>query len=263
MVDKNRKQVKIIFGYLYHFIYSKSDLTGRGDFTLTFFRGNLLTFGGCEMYKQCFNNVFIININDLCPNKCTNQGECKDNFGCVCQAGFTTHDCSMKNKCKDDCSKNGICHNSAKCQCFAGWAGTICSTMIPCPKNCTSTENGVCQVDSSCKCNPGFAGNDCSQYTIVGNNTLASSDPFKELTAIESKRITLEADDIKKQDEKQASNAKSCPNNCSGHGKCNFDSGNCTCDVRNFLNFYRLITQEVTVVSKVWQAKSLVKDRMI
>jgi hypothetical protein len=163
------------------------------------------------MYKQCFNDVFILNVNDICPVKCQNQGECKDEIGCVCNPGFSSHDCSEKVKCKDDCSKNGLCHNNAKCGCFPGFTGVVCNTIIPCPRNCTDFANGVCQIDSTCKCNAGFTGNDCSEYTIVGNNTRSEDDPFKALTMITAKKLKF-----------------ICPNDCNNNGVCNED-GTCNC----------------------------------
>ena len=169
------------------------------------------------MYKRCFNDVFILNINDLCPDSCRGQGECKKEIGCVCSPGFSSHDCSEKVKCKDDCSNHGLCHNNAKCGCFPGFTGVVCNNIIPCLRNCTDFANGVCQNDATCKCKPGFTGKDCSEYTTIGNNTLKEEDPFKSLTAITAKKI-------------RTVTAISCPKGCSNHGKCNTTIGVCSCD---------------------------------
>jgi len=206
--------------------FSKPDFTGRSSFVMDFMRGHLYTFGGCEMYVQCFKNVMIMNINDICPNKCSTRGDCKELIGCLCNPGFTGHDCSRQIKCKEDCNNNGICHNNAKCGCYPGWSGIVCNTMIGCPRNCTDSANGICQQDSTCKCKPGFEGLDCSDFTTIGNDAVVK-DPFKLLTSIKGNEIKQ---DLVKSNFTE-SKLISCQNNCSNHGTCNNMTGICICEV--------------------------------
>jgi hypothetical protein len=184
------------------------------------------------MYKRCFKNVYILNINDICPNKCGGLGECKEVIGCVCKKNHISNDCTERVKCKDDCNNNGVCHNNAKCGCFPGWNGVLCRTLIPCAKNCTDFNSGVCQPDSTCKCKPGFAGKDCSTLTIVGNNTDSKMDPFKALTALSAKKIKIDKKKLDSYSNKHPKKNKTrlCPNGCNGHGSCNFKTGKCTCE---------------------------------
>lgn len=166
------------------------------------------------MYKQCFNNVFVMNINNLCPNKCMGNGECKELIGCVCNPTFIYHDCSMIVKCKDDCNKNGVCHNNAKCACFPGWSGPQCNSLVSCSRNCTSIDNGSCQTDTTCKCKSGYSGNDCS---INSNKTI---DIMQTITKLNSEKIKIKNSEI---------HSDICLNNCTNNGDCNYTTGNCTC----------------------------------
>ena len=136
---------------------------------MVFFRGSLIGFGGCKMMEKCFNDLFILNLNNPCPNSCSGNGECKDKIGCVCKKNFISNDCSMKKKCKEDCNRNGICLNNGKCGCFSGWSGITCDYLINCPKNCTAKDNGFCELNGKCKCNIGYSGEDCSENTTNKN----------------------------------------------------------------------------------------------
>ena len=210
-------------------------MKARGDFSMIFYRGKIYSYGGCQMYEECFNDIFVFNTNENCPNKCTNKGKCTST-GCECDVGFTTHDCSLKVKCRDDCSNNGQCHNNAKCGCYPGWSGVTCLTKINCPRNCTAEINGLCQADSQCKCNPGFNGTDCG----ISNKT-DTTEPLLALTLIKTKEI--KADPISKEITKNVT-ISSCPNDCSGKGSCNTTTLKCNCNVRLIL-YGRQITQEM------------------
>ena len=159
----------------------------RESFTSVFFRGHMYSFGGCQLHQFCYNDVFIMNINENCPSKCSGNGVCKKELGCACNIGFTEHDCSMKTKCKKDCSNHGFCHNNAKCGCFPGFTGPHCEVNLNCPKNCTSIDNGYCALNSTCVCKLGYTGPACDK--------LSSNDIkfFKE----KSKKIVLDTSVIK------------------------------------------------------------------
>jgi hypothetical protein len=171
------------------------------------------------MFKECFNNVFVMNINDICPNKCADNGECIEDVGCVCEPSYITHDCSQLVKCKNDCNNHGICLNSAKCSCYYGWTGTTCSEIIPCPNNCTSIEHGSCQADMTCNCITGYSGIDCSEHNNEGE------DPFKALLNLQALEISDQQADILKEE-------FHCPNACSENGLCDQVKKKCECFVK-------------------------------
>ena len=191
---------------------------------MVFYRGNLIVFGGCEMHKECYNRLYIIDIKDICPYNCSEKGNCDNIIGCKCNPEYILHDCSMKMKCKSDCSKNGMCHSSGRCNCYPGWSGNICESIIQCPANCTSTENGICQTDTICKCNDGFTGKDCSELTILGKEELFSENPFKALTELQAEEIEKETTEI-------LSEQIICKNDCNRHGLCDKFNKICICDV--------------------------------
>jgi len=140
---------------------SLSKLSSLQFASIAFFRSSLYLFGGCEMYKQCFNNMYIMNVDDECPLNCSSHGTCKKELGCACTMPFIEHDCSIEIRCKEDCNEHGKCHSNGKCGCFPGWGGDLCNSGIPCSNNCTSETNGICQPDSTCKCNPNYSGQSC------------------------------------------------------------------------------------------------------
>ena len=89
---------------------------------MIFNSGYLVTFGGSYLMQEEFNTISLININDKCPNKCSNNGICHEKFGCRCNEGFFLKDCSMQMQCRESCN-NGVCGLSENCVCNKGWTG--------------------------------------------------------------------------------------------------------------------------------------------
>jgi len=197
---------------------------------MRFFRGALVSFGGCEMQKKCFSDINILNIENACPDDCSGNGFCKSKSGCQCNNDFILHDCSIRIKCKEDCNKNGLCKSNAKCSCFSGWTGDTCSSIINCPKNCTNPANGFCQLDGKCNCNKGFIGNDC------GNNTnIKNIDPIMGLINSNENFLNEKNKMLNEEfDTKVKIKINSCLNDCSGHGECNLILKKCLCKVKIF-----------------------------
>lgn len=139
---------------------SSKDL--RGEHSMVFFRGSLYTFGGCEMFKACFNSVQVINISDICPNRCSRHGTCSNQLGCFCDKGFILGDCSLQVQCYGGCSQRGECLSSGLCLCYPGYKGLDCSQEVNCLRNCTDSVHGTCGVGGLCDCKDGFSGEDCS-----------------------------------------------------------------------------------------------------
>jgi len=229
----------------------------KSGFELVFYRGNIISFGGCQLSKNCTNDLFTLNVDEICPNDCSGNGSCLENIGCICKTGFVTNDCSISIKCKKDCNKNGICHNNGKCGCFAGWFGSACESSINCQKNCTSFDNGICQADGKCLCKEGFEGEDCANYIIIRKKAdffsgehldLLSKISFNEIKSKEINGKMLNktiVNSFSKKEKNAELNAKFSKNNtrpardkCSNHGIYDEKKGKCFCDVIKFLFFY-------------------------
>jgi len=93
----------------------------------------------------------------------------RDDYQCVCKAGFTGKYCGMDiNECaSNSCLNGGSCAdqvNGYVCNCLAGYAGTNCETDInecasnPCLNGgaCTDRVNGYV-----CGCVAGYEGDNC------------------------------------------------------------------------------------------------------
>ena len=130
--------------------------------SFNFYRGNLIIFGGCELDKKCFNDIYKMNITNLCPNNCNYNGFCNKKIGCICYESFFESDCSKKVICQNDCNKRGKCLLNGKCDCNKFYTGKNCEINLGCIKNCTSEKNGFCNMEKNiCICNQGFEGEYC------------------------------------------------------------------------------------------------------
>lgn len=227
--DKINRNSDIAKDYLKKFSNNIIHYSNRSQINLQFFRGAIITFGGCEMNKKCYNDINVLNIIEACPNDCSANGNCKSKIGCECNNDFILHDCSLKIKCKEDCNKNGLCKSNAKCSCFSGWTGETCSSIINCPKNCTSSMNGICMMDGNCDCRIGFLGKDCSNNTNIIN-----IDPLLNLINSNDKSIEKQNDILTSQfNSSIVIQEARCLNDCSGNGTCNLILKKCECKVKS------------------------------
>lgn len=147
-----------------------------------------------------------INVDDICPNQCSDNGHCLENIGCICKTGFITNDCSIQIKCKDDCNNKGICYNNGKCGCFPGWEGSTCETKINCPKNCTSFENGICLPNGKCQCKNGFEGVDCSNFKLIKKDDIKSDIVFTNFNELNTRQIKYSKQEDKLYQNNQSNN---------------------------------------------------------
>lgn len=214
---------------------TNNNITNKSYLSMDFFKGSLVTYGGCEMNVKCYSSVNEMNLGNPCPNNCSGNGHCENKVGCVCKPNFILNDCSHKAICQDNCNDNGSCGSNLRCNCYPGWGSSTCDSMINCPKNCTSIENGVCQSDNSCKCNKNYSGKDC------GVNTSANKlDPISQIIANNDNALNKQITDMQKNlGIKVQAKKITCKNNCSNHGQCNTLIEECECDVYIFYLIFR------------------------
>lgn len=162
----------------------------RGDFSLNYFRGNLVIYGGCDVYTECYSDIYVMNITNKCPFNCSNNGICNEKVGCVCKEGFFGADCGKKVKCLNDCGGNGICGINGICRCNNGFKGKGCEINVHCINNCTDENHGVCDYENEqCVCKEGFSGEDCNILNIMQQESGAILIEVNKKTTNKMKRV--------------------------------------------------------------------------
>eukprot|EP00300_Choanocystis_sp_HF-7_P030217 c38998_g1_i1.p1 GENE.c38998_g1_i1~~c38998_g1_i1.p1 ORF type:complete len:886 (+),score=150.35 c38998_g1_i1:96-2660(+) len=172
------------------------------------------------------------------------HGTCENDV-CKCRPGFSGVACNIFNDphsetdCKrlNFCSGNGICGFSGEaeaCTCFVGTSGPDCSVVDAddaslCPNYCSG--HGRCTLGSwaySCTCELGWSGADCGTSVCpISRGKVCSGHGICEKTdAGEDFKCTCDPGFVS--DSLNACEHSLCPNECSGHGRCNAD-GSCTC----------------------------------
>lgn len=218
----------------------------KSGFKLVFYRGNVYSFGGCVLEKECTNDLLSLFVDEMCPNNCSGNGSCIDYIGCICKIGFVSNDCSIKIQCKNECNNKGVCHNNGKCGCFPGWFGSSCESKINCPRNCTSFDNGICQADGKCLCKENFEGQDCSRYILISKHNDLNSNKslisFSKINFNEIKSQRLNDKNFNKTlsfnyQINRKNNTEATEEKCSNHGVYDEINQKCVCYVRKIL-FY-------------------------
>merc|ERR1712146_285864 len=131
--------------------------------------------------------------------------------------------------CPNDCSGNGKCVDGV-CHCNAGFGGAGCLSK-PCMQDAEGRDcsgHGVCDTKVGfCVCDKEWTGKDCSEAAKVDPVALHAKVVSKTL-----KPVTLPAktkpEPIVDDEPSTIDPPVSCPNDCSGNGKCN-SGGRCEC----------------------------------
>lgn len=146
-----------------------------------------------------------------CPDDCNGHGTCSDGV-CSCVGDWAGELCEME-PCKDGCYGRGTCLNGA-CVCNAQFYGESCE-FSRCLDDCSG--HGYCEK-GECTCSPGWKGAGCGiAYTVepvkTGIRTRIEAEPAHLRSALQGIR----------------GGAKSCAMNCSGQGRCDTETGSCSC----------------------------------
>lgn len=110
-----------------------------------------------------------------CGAGCGEHGVCGHSGRCECEHGWSGDTCERPH-CEDEgCGPHGICTKKG-CVCDAGWTGHNCSQVCPsglfgdsCNQTCSCLNGATCDpVRGLCVCAPGFTGDKCQNECPVG-----------------------------------------------------------------------------------------------
>merc|ERR1711871_739966 len=139
---------------------------------------------------------------------------------CICKKGFSGKNCEGR-ECPFGCSGNGNCSLSGSCECDYGWTGNGCQ-IRRCPNECSG--HGFCE---------GYAGNcTCIAGWILGLDADCSVRANCVDLGCNGRGVCKVNDTIPECDCKRgwtgvSCDTRTCPHNCSNHGKCT--NGTCEC----------------------------------
>ncbi|XP_035281478.1 teneurin-3 isoform X3 [Anguilla anguilla] len=166
--------------------------------------------------EQVSYNTIVIESVMECPHNCHGNGECLSGT-CHCFPGLLGPDCSRA-ACPVLCSGNGQ-YSRGRCLCFSGWKGIECDVPNSQCVDSSCGGHGVC-VMGSCACNTGYKGDHCEEVDCLDPSCSAHGvcihgechcSPGWGGAACEILKTT-------------------CPDQCSGHGTYQAESGTCTCN---------------------------------
>uniref|UniRef100_A0A674BP27 Teneurin-3 n=1 Tax=Salmo trutta TaxID=8032 RepID=A0A674BP27_SALTR len=162
-----------------------------------------------------YNTIVIESVME-CPHNCHGNGDCLSGT-CHCFPGFLGPDCSRAS-CPVLCSGNGQ-YSRGRCLCFSGWKGTECDV----PSNqCIDIHcggHGIC-IMGICACNTGYKGDNCEEVDCLDPGCSAHGVCIHGECHCSPGWGGTNCEILKTM----------CPDQCSGHGTYQSESGTCTCD---------------------------------
>ncbi|KAJ8407439.1 hypothetical protein AAFF_G00272960 [Aldrovandia affinis] len=166
--------------------------------------------------EQVSYNTIVIDSIMECPHNCHGNGDCLSGT-CHCFPGFLGPDCSRAS-CPVLCSGNGQ-YSRGRCLCYSGWKGTECDVPNTQCIDIHCGGHGIC-IMGSCACNTGYKGENCDEVDCL--------DPFCSAHGV---CIHGECHCNPGWGGTKCEVLKTmCPDQCSGHGTFQTETGICTCD---------------------------------
>uniref|UniRef100_A0A3Q2G126 Teneurin transmembrane protein 3 n=1 Tax=Cyprinodon variegatus TaxID=28743 RepID=A0A3Q2G126_CYPVA len=170
---------------------------------------------GRNTEQVSYNTIIIESIME-CPQNCHGNGDCLSGI-CHCFPGFLGPDCSRA-ACPVLCSGNGH-YSRGRCQCYSGWKGTECD--VPSNQcidiNCGG--HGICMM-GACICNTGYKGDNCDEVDCIDPSCSAHGVCIHGECHCQPGWGGASCEIAK----------ALCPDQCSGHGTYNAETGTCACD---------------------------------
>ncbi|XP_055771748.1 teneurin-3-like isoform X1 [Salvelinus fontinalis] len=166
--------------------------------------------------EQVSYNTIVIESVMECPHNCHGNGDCLSGT-CHCFPGFLGPDCSRAS-CPVLCSGNGQ-YSRGRCLCFSGWKGTECDV----PSNqCIDIHcggHGIC-IMGICACNTRYKGDNCEEVDCLDPGCSVHGVCIHGECHCSPGWGGTNCETLKTM----------CPDQCSGHGTYQSESGTCTCD---------------------------------
>uniref|UniRef100_A0A8C1LWS4 Teneurin transmembrane protein 3 n=1 Tax=Cyprinus carpio TaxID=7962 RepID=A0A8C1LWS4_CYPCA len=162
--------------------------------------------------EQVSYNTIIIE----CPHNCHGNGDCRSGT-CHCFPGFLGPDCSRA-ACPVLCSGNGQ-YSRGRCLCYSGWKGTECDVPSNQCIDIHCSGHGIC-IMGTCNCNTGYKGDNCEEVDCLDPSCSSHGVCIHGECHCNPGWGGNNCEILKTM----------CPDQCSGHGTYQTESGTCTCD---------------------------------
>ncbi|XP_056127744.1 teneurin-3 isoform X12 [Rhinichthys klamathensis goyatoka] len=166
--------------------------------------------------EQVSYNTIIIDTLTECPHNCHGNGDCRSGT-CHCFPGFLGPDCSRA-ACPVLCSGNGQ-YSRGRCLCYSGWKGTECDVPSNQCIDIHCSGHGIC-ITGNCACNTGYKGDNCEEVDCLDPSCSSHGVCIHGECHCNPGWGGNNCEILKTM----------CPDQCSGHGTYQTESGTCTCD---------------------------------
>ncbi|XP_058644693.1 teneurin-3 isoform X8 [Onychostoma macrolepis] len=166
--------------------------------------------------EQVSYNTIIIDTLTECPHNCHGNGDCRSGT-CHCFPGFLGPDCSRA-ACPVLCSGNGQ-YSRGRCLCYSGWKGTECDVPSNQCIDIHCSGHGIC-IMGTCACNTGYKGDNCEEVDCLDPSCSSHGVCIHGECHCNPSWGGNNCEILKTM----------CPDQCSGHGTYQTESGTCTCD---------------------------------
>ncbi|XP_073763466.1 teneurin-3 isoform X39 [Danio rerio] len=166
--------------------------------------------------EQVSYNTIIIDTLTECPHNCHGNGDCRTGT-CHCFPGFLGPDCSRA-ACPVLCSGNGQ-YSRGRCLCYSGWKGTECDVPSNQCIDIHCSGHGIC-IMGTCACNTGYKGDNCEEVDCLDPSCSSHGVCIHGECHCNPGWGGNNCEILKTM----------CPDQCSGHGTYQTESGTCTCD---------------------------------
>uniref|UniRef100_A0A671L4E6 Teneurin-3 n=1 Tax=Sinocyclocheilus anshuiensis TaxID=1608454 RepID=A0A671L4E6_9TELE len=177
---------------------------------------HLAFYNDAKNTEQVSYNTIIIDTLTECPHNCHGNGDCRSGT-CHCFPGFLGPDCSRA-ACPVLCSGNGQ-YSRGRCLCYSGWKGTECDVPSSQCIDIHCSGHGIC-IMGSCACNTGYKGDNCEEVDCLDPSCSSHGVCIHGECHCNSGWGGNNCEILKTM----------CPDQCSGHGTYQTESGTCTCD---------------------------------